>query len=468
MADDAKRMRAALGLARFGFGARPGDLEQGDPKARLLAEIDPAAALIVDSGLPGSAENLQRVAEFRQERREQRAEAMPDMAPPAMTDAPERGRQRRSDDPAPQQVIFLAEAEARFSRINADQAGYAERMVWFWSNHFCVSARKGPRGRATAGAYEREAIRPHVFGRFSDMLLAVAQHPAMLHYLDNAGSIGPNSIAGKRRSKGLNENYARETLELHSLGADGGYSQEDVTNLAKILTGWTIAGPRAENGEAGMFVFNRRQHEPGPIELLGKSYADRGIRQGEAALADLVRHPSTARHMARKLARHFVSDDPPSVLVAKLEDAFARSDGDLAVVSGALIDAPEAWELRRTSLRKPMEFFAAATVALGLEPELRPSLRALEALGQPLWQPPGPNGFPDEAAPWATPEGVKSRLDLASELARRATTSLTPSECLLAVCGPALSAETRQAVSRAESRDQGFTILLMAPEFMRR
>jgi uncharacterized protein (DUF1800 family) len=340
MASEAEQKKAALGLSRFGFGARVGDLDRGDPIERLLSEIDPREPLMTDGALASSAEGLRKVAAYREQRRKAeqrrpRAKAAPGMEGPGMEapsmeapvmDGPAArspaaemrsgamdavpmnndsrntgpgGQARDKDNPPPQQAMFLAEAEARLARISADKAGFAERMVWFWSNHFCVSARNGPRGRVTVGPYEREAIRPHVFGHFADMLLAVAKHPAMLHYLDNAGSIGPNSVAGKRRSKGLNENYARETLELHTLGADGGYKQQDVTNLAKILTGWTITGPKAEHREAGTFFFNDRQHEPGGITLLGRRYADTGLRRGEVALMELARHPSTTR---RKLS----------------------------------------------------------------------------------------------------------------------------------------------------------------------
>ena len=194
------------------------------------------------------------------------------------------------------------------------------RLVMFWSNHFCVSANKGP-VRGMAGAYEREAIRPHVLGRFVDMLLAVERHPAMLVYLDNHVSIGPNSRAGLNRGLGLNENLAREILELHTLGVGGGYTQEDVTNLARILTGWTVANLANPVGEPGRFFFAPARHEPGAWTVLGKRYGEAGMAAGEAVLRDLARHPATARHIARKLARHFVSAEPPAALVARLTPA---------------------------------------------------------------------------------------------------------------------------------------------------
>jgi uncharacterized protein (DUF1800 family) len=227
----------------------------------------------------------------------------------------------------PQQQLFRAEALARFQRVVAADTGFVERLVHFWSNHFCVSASKSGAVRAIAGAFEREAIRPHVLGRFGDMLKAVASHPAMLLYLDNAQSFGPASRAGRNRQRGLNENLAREILELHTLSVAGGYGQADVTALARILTGWTFAGPAGRIGEPGQFAFFANGHEPGDHGLLGKVYKAGGIEQGEAALADLARHPATARHVATKFAAHFVADTPPAALVERLEASFKTSDG---------------------------------------------------------------------------------------------------------------------------------------------
>ncbi len=211
--------------------------------------------------------------------------------------------------------------------------GFVERLVWFWSNHFCVSADKDA---AMVGAYEREAIRPHVLGRFADLLQAVESHPAMLLYLDNVQSMGADSIAGINRDKGLNENLARETLELHTLGVHSGYSQADVTSLAKVITGWTWIRPD-DPAHGGEFVFMRRLHEPGDQTVLGKRYSDGGVDQGRGVLADLARHPATAQHISEKLARHFIADDPPPTLVTKLTKTFVATDGDLKEVARTLI-----------------------------------------------------------------------------------------------------------------------------------
>ena len=234
------------------------------------------------------------------------------------------------------QKTFRAEALARLQRAVIADCGFVERLVVFWSNHFCISANKGGLARMWAGSFEREAIRPHVLGRFGDMLKAVEQHPAMLFFLDNQQSLGPDSRAGKNRNRGLNENLAREILELHTLGVGGGYSQDDVTALAHIITGWTYAGRQGQLGAPGTFVFNANAHQPGAQRVMGKIYDANGVAQGEAVLADIARYPSTAKFIAAKFARHFVADDPPPALVARLADVFSRSDGDLKALALAL------------------------------------------------------------------------------------------------------------------------------------
>src|ERR1051325_493963 len=239
---------------------------------------------------------------------------------------------------------------------HAAEIGFVERLVWFWSNHLCVSSIVVP---FVAGGYEREALRPHVLGRFEDMLNASASHPAMLQYLDNARSVGPKSVAGLIYKVGLNENYARELLELHTLGVCTGYTQDDVISLAKVFTGWTLL-PAFTNPEHGVeFVFNPRIHEPGAKLVLGKSYADRGVGQGRDVLADLARHPATAEHVARKLARHFVADDPPAPLVDRLALRFRDTGGDLKEIAKALVAAPEAWDTPPIKLKRPNEWLTA-------------------------------------------------------------------------------------------------------------
>jgi uncharacterized protein (DUF1800 family) len=367
------------------------------------------------------------------------------------------------------QKTYRAEALARLQRATIADCGFVERLVAFWSNHFCISANKGELARMWAGSFEREAIRPHVLGRFGDMLKAVEQHPAMLFFLDNQQSLGPDSRAGQNRKRGLNENLAREIMELHTLGVGGGYTQEDVTSLARIITGWTFAGRQGQLGVPGSFVFNANAHQPGAQRLLGKIYEDNGVAQGEAALADIARHPSAAKFIATKFARHFVADDPPPALVARLQEVFRKSDGDLKALTIALLDSDEAWRAPLTKVRSPYEFLVATGRLLAQIPE-DPGryLGGLNVLGQPLWSPAGPNGFPDTNAAWAAPEGMKLRLDIAAQVASRLAANIDPRDLLQLAAADAASAETRRTIELAESRQQALALLLMSPEFQRR
>jgi uncharacterized protein (DUF1800 family) len=368
--------------------------------------------------------------------------------------------------PGVPQQIYLNEAKASLAAALGAETGLLERLTWFWSNHFCVSADKGG-VRPICGAYEREAIRPHVLGRFGDMLLAVESHPAMLLYLDNARSIGPQSIAGVRQRRGLNENLAREILELHTLGVRTVYTQQDVTRFANVITGWTVVPPRQDPTHAGEFTFNPNMHEPGPQTVLSKVYAEGGVEQGRAVLATLAHHPATAKHIAGKLARHFVADEPPPALVDRLAKRFLDSHGDLKEVSKALLTAPEAWEAPRSKLKRPSEWIVASLRAVGVsQPEIGPVMQARNMLGEPLWRPSAPKGFADESAPWL--DGLAQRLDIANQLARRVGGGIDPRDVFETTLAPLASTETRQAITRAESRPQALALLFMAPEFQRR
>jgi len=367
------------------------------------------------------------------------------------------------------QKTYRAEALARLQRAAIADCGFTERLVAFWSNHFCISANKGELARMWAGSFEREAIRPHVLGRFGDMLKAVEQHPAMLFFLDNQQSLGPDSRAGQNRKRGLNENLAREIMELHTLGVGGGYSQDDVTSLARIITGWTFAGQQGQLGAPGSFAFNANAHQPGPQTLLGKVYEAGGLAQGEAALSDIARNLATATFIATKFVRHFVADEPPPALVARLRDVFTRTDGDLRAMSVALVDSDEAWTTPLTKIRSPYEFLVATGRLLARVPEdPGPYLNGLTTLGQPLWAPAGPNGFADTNAAWAAPEGMKLRLDIAAQVAARLGNTIDPRDLLEFAAADAASADTRQTIEHAETRQQALALLLMSPEFQRR
>jgi len=472
---------ALVALNRFGLGAKP-DTEPGkiaaDARGYLKAELKQQDIALVsvdeqtNAGLLDSTAAIQASMTAAEERKTARNEmAAPAMLRTALDDPP--GQAETKTKPAVPPVeadIYRAEAQARFGKALGADAGFVERLVGFWSNHFCVSAAKAQIVRASAGAFEREAIRPFVLGRFADMLLAVEHHPAMLFYLDNQQSIGPDSRAGKRRGRGLNENLAREILELHTLGVGSGYGQADVTSFAGMLTGWTMAGREGRLGEPGAFVFNANAHQPGKAMLLGKTYPDGGMGQAEAALNDIASQPATAQHIATKLARHFIADDPPPAAVARLAKVFAKTDGDLRAVAVTLIDMPEAWSAPLAKLRSPLDFVVALRRAVGSSAGNEPqrTLRWLMALGEPLWEPPGPNGFPDQTDAWASAEGLKTRLDIAWQAAKQADAIGNPNEMLASLIGASVSAETSQAISRAESKQQGLALLLMAPEFQRR
>ena len=477
-------MNASFALQRFGLGSRfdlsasdRAALDQ-DPRATLKAELVPEAAKLDSNDLPSTADALVAVMEQQQAKKAMREElagaAKPDIAAAnqPMAAAPQPTQSQPPDPPAQkmnvQRDIFLDEAHARFNKAFCDKTGLIERLVWFWSNHFSVSVTKGQQVRASAGSFEREAIRPNVLGRFADMLLAVEQHPTMLFYLDNRDSIGPDSKAGQRRQKGLNENLAREIMELHTVGVNGGYVQADVTSLARVITGWTFPGLNNNRAEPGKFTFNPNAHEPGAFKVLGKTYAATGQAQGEVALHDLAFHPATARHLSFKFARHFVADEPPLSLVDKLTKNFLATGGDLKAFTETLLTADESWDGVAKKLRQPQIYLIAASRALDLPPEKpQPLLGALKALGQPLWEPSGPNGFGDTMGDWASPEGIKLRLGYASLMASQSHVAGNPSEILVQLYGDAPSSETKQAVAHAESRQQGLALLLMSPEFQR-
>jgi uncharacterized protein (DUF1800 family) len=436
---------AIIATSRFGFAAREGDLVAvaGDPRGWVLGQLAHRPAELPAS-LPSSAA---MVAATLQARRDSKA-----------------GGQADGKDAL--RAVFVAEIGARMNAAIASETPLLERLVFFWSNHFTVSALR-PVVRGFVGAFEREAIRPHVTGRFADMLLAVARHPAMGFYLDNVQSIGPNSPFGKRRDKGLNENLGREILELHTLGVDGGYTQEDVEALARILTGWSIAWLR--DPDPGGFRFVPQIHEPGAKTLLGKSYAEAGVGEGEAALRDLARHPATARHIALKLARHFIADAPPADAVDRIAKRFRDTDGDLKQVMAAVIAEPAVWRQPFAKVKTPTELVVAAFRAGGLGNVPAEGLvGSLRVLDQPAFVAPSPAGWPDVASAWISPEAVLRRAEWCQAFANRLADPPDPLAVASASLGDALPEETQQAIRRAPDRRTGLALLLASPQFQRR
>ena len=504
---------AAIAANRFGLGARPGDLRQisNDPRGWLLAQLVPEKTLPASlAALPTTAED--EAAFFiwlRDFGREARA-AKRQSARAASSDTGDaNGMSERSADAnggeakngvANVQGSFAksllpryqAAIAARFQTAVESNAPFRERLMHFWSNHFVVSGAK-PAAVALPPSYERDIARTFVMGRFGDMLQAAEKHPSMLLYLDNVQSIGPNSSLGLSpgrvrknpllrgkpgKAKGLNENLAREILELHTLGVDGGYTQADVTSFARVITGWQIASPlknfrfkRFQSWTAeDFFYFNADAHEPGVQQVLGKSYAQSGARQGVAVLDDLARHPSTAHFIATKLARHFVGDVPPAPVVDRLSKSFRDSEGDLRTVYRTLVQSPEAWQPTPLKFKQPEEHLISAVRGLG-GPVMNGQrlLAVLNEMGQrPYWQP-GPNGWKDAEAEWLSPDILWKRLEW-STLAGRAMASAARDPMALAdeLLGATLGEHTRQALANADSPAQGIALLLSSPEFLRR
>lgn len=354
---------------------------------------------------------------------------------------------------------------------------FVERLVHFWANHFAISAQKSEVTQA-AGLFELQAIRPFVLGTFKDMLFAVEKHPAMLFYLDQQQSRGPESEAVQRQMRrqpdkkaGLNENLAREILELHTLGVRSGYSQQDVTEFARALTGWTIPNPKL-TGETDArypgFMFNPRVHEPGSRQLLGKTYAQDGVQQAEAILSDLATSPATATHLATKLACHFAGDQPPPALVNRLRDAYLETGGQLTALYRLLIAAPECRLPSALKFKTPWEWLISSVRALDIDLSQVRVSQVMTQLGQPIWKPDSPAGYDDVADSWLASNALLRRVEYAQRLATLTKLSLPPATLANTVLRGRLSQETLQQISRAESAHTGFALLVVSPEFLRR
>jgi uncharacterized protein (DUF1800 family) len=352
-------------------------------------------------------------------------------------------------------------------------------MVDFWSNHFNVFSAKGA-DRWLTTAYDRDTIRPHALGHFRDLLLATAQSPAMLFYLDNWLSANPDAPAARmggpnNRRRGLNENYARELMELHTLGVDGGYTQRDVQEVARCLTGWTIRQPRGEGG----FYFEPRIHDNGEKIVLGTRIPPGGGMEDGLRVIDLLsHHPSTARFVSLKLARRFIADGPPPSVVNKAAEAFNKSAGDIPTVLRALIDSPEFFspEIYQAKVKKPLEFVASALRTTGADVQLSHQLlRYLGRMGEPLFLAQPPTGYPDVAASWTSPDMLLTRMNFATDLianripgSRLRLDALGDKDSFARLIAPdALSTATRSALAETEG-SQAIALLMAAPEFQRR
>ncbi len=483
MPQDQGRLQGAIAVTRFGMGARPGEIDAvaADPRGWLRAQVRPERVPRPAGQFPSATDRLAALGAYRaQVQGIMRPATAPagDAMTPRLSMSPDENGIPETVRQSARALLTQTGAEylASFQLAASTPDGFGERWVRFWWNHFAIGISKvvvAP----VAGSFEREAIRAHAFGRFEDMLTAVERHPAMLLYLDQAQSVGPGSPVGQRRREaGLNENLAREILELHTVGADAGYTQAHVTEFARALTGWSIRQPNlpprlytgAIDGPHG-FTWAPLIHEPGARRVMGRSYPQSGAEQALAILSDLAAHPATGRRVARQLATHFHSDAPPASLIARLESAWTRDGGRLDTVALALIDAPEMWEAQALKFKRPEEFVISGYRALGLAPQRVGRLQpALIALGQPAWAPPSPEGWPEEAAAWAAPDAVIKRLTWAQRFSEATVRAQSPVDLADSALGPRLTDPTRAAVRRAEDRAEAVAILLMSPEFQRR
>ena len=458
-------------LNGFGLGARPGERSRvRDPRGWLRAQLRGAAPLVQP---PAEAS------------REAIADAIRAFRPAAPQGDDQQRREARQE--ARRRLVAIATAESRHAlteRVISERP-FLERLVAFWSNHLCVSVGAKILVAPLAGSYEREVIRPHVLGRFTDMVLASAKHPAMLVYLDNFQSIGPGSPgarAGRRngQQRGLNENYARELLELHTLGVNGGYTQQDVLELAKILTGWTVSGlarpglggPRgrrqmpAQADDAIGFAFQALLHEPGGKTVVGVNYAESGVGEGDRAIRALCEHPSTARFVATKLVTHFVSDDPPAAAVDRIARVFGDTRGDLRAVADALIDLPDAWSGSARKFRTPQDWLIAVLRAFNATEVSDSVMPILRQLRHPLWSPAAPKGFDDGTSEWADPDSLLNRAELARTVARRLRVQrVDPRQLLEVVDVPANDQLHTFAADASIAADERLALVLAGPAF---
>jgi uncharacterized protein (DUF1800 family) len=503
-------------LNRLGFGPRPGDVERVRRigfRTYIERQLEPAA--MSDEQIAARLASLETLAmttrelasEYFQPGAEARRRAQrvgpTDPAPTTSPGGMPAARQTRT----PEEMAALQKARSVLLNLQQQKilrAAYSDRqleevMVDFWFNHFNVFAGKGPT-RIYMTEYERDTIRPRVFGRFRDLLGAVAQSPAMLFYLDNWQSAAPMEAARRpqrgnssmarpnRRPSGINENYARELMELHTLGVDGGYTQKDVQEIARAFTGWTIVRPR----QGGGFQFNPRMHDDGAKVVLGERIrGGGGRRDGEQVLDLLATHPSTARFISLKLARRFVSDDPPKALVARAAARFTETGGNIREVVRTIVTSPEFESpvVYRAKVKTPFEFVVSAVRAIGLDvPSAMPMIQATRELGMPLYMCQPPTGYSDRAASWVNTGALLGRMNVALSLTtgvrragprrgpdrqpldvpRQMGPVVTPDVFVREVLGGSLSASTAATVAKATQPAEALALLLGSPEFQKR
>ncbi len=431
---------STIAAIRFGYGLRPGEA----PPAGAAALLDQLSRPETTDRSAAFADRARQIGKLRAARREMGRDA------------------GEALKPMRQRLVAMA-AEDALAKIGAaltSRTGFHERLHQFWCDHFTVAA-KSPAVAALIARHEEQAIRPHVGGRFADMLKAAVSSPAMLAYLDQAGSVGPNSPAGRRRDRGLNENLAREVLELHTMGVGAGYSQGDVREFARLLTGFSA--------DAEGFRFRPRIAEPGPKTVLGRSYGGGAPDPAPVHefLEDLAQRPETAAHLSRKLAVHFVADDPPAGLVASMTEAWRAADGRLPAVCAAMLAHPASWSTFGAKVKQPYDFLISCLRALDLSAanldrgarRANPLFGALAQMNQPIFRPRGPDGWPEAAEAWVTPQGLAARMGVATALGRRFGDRLDPRALARDSLRDALGRETEFAVSAASEKWEGVALL---------
>ncbi|MEM9797474.1 MAG: DUF1800 domain-containing protein [Pseudomonadota bacterium] len=450
--------RSALAAIRFGTGISP-RLPAPDGGEALLAALRGPDAMAERLPQPGWAERAGAARTLNTLRKARRTGGMAE-------DDAYRAHRRAME------TAYRADLGRTLARAAMTRDGLRERLSWFWADHFAVVDGQNLLNRSVAG-YHEDAIRPHLAGRFADLLVAAVTHPAMLLFLDQNSSVGPNSPRG-RKGGGLNENLAREVLELHTLGTAGPYGQADVQQLAELLTGLSL------NKDLGR-AFRANWAEPGAETILGLPYGGdtAAFSDIRAFLADLSIHPATARHLSQKLAVHFVADVPDPTMIDAMVATWRDTDGDLLAVYAAMLAHPVAWSAELVKARRPLDFVAASLRALDVGRTIaaadrkllaRVAIHPLVEMGQPWLRPPGPQGWPEEAAAWITPQALAARIGWAMEAPRRLLGGVMPDPrvFLAEILGPFASDRTRFAALAAEDRAIGIGLILAAPEFQRR
>jgi uncharacterized protein (DUF1800 family) len=485
-----EEQRALHVLNRLGYGPRPGDVERvvalgvdhyidvqlNPEKIRLPNELLDRLDTLTSQDMPVG----DLLAEFVE------------------VNKAAKGGDSQAVDKRKETLKLIAEqtAEERLARAIDSPAQLEEVMVDFWFNHFNVFEGKG-QDRVFISSYERDAIRPYVLGHFRDMLGATAKHPAMLFYLDNWMSVAPGFQApngggnGNQKLNGLNENYAREVMELHTLGVDSGYTQSDVTELARMLTGWTYNPQEIMKGGA-TFRFAPRRHDIGDKDWLGRHISARGQQEGELALDILAAHPATAQHISYQLAQYFVSDMPPPALVDRLAKRFLETQGDIREVLRALFASQEFWDSAKhgTKFKTPYQYVVSSARASGMNvANIRPLLGILRQLGMPLYGCQTPDGYKNTEDAWLNPDALMRRINFAAALAsgklpitrnpdddtglpmnkeqteKAAQVQAVDAQMLLATLGTSISNHTRETIENNPPALRA-AMVLGSPDFM--